>query len=367
MPPPNLADLIVEESAEEIEQDQLAVCQAQDLPTTSWFSDAVSTVLIKAFSIAGQDLWATVSKVARGFVLELSDADWIPHVLKSQYQEELTPAGFTFGDFLLVDAGGGPHTITANVTRFRTADGENSYVATTGGTLSLSGSLVVSVRAELIGSGANIPNSSTLEAITSLPTVTVTNPPIGTTGTWITQLGVDQESVANAQKRAAAKWATLSTGSPVSAYLYWALSTSGVTRAKVDDGNPDGPGTLRVYIDNSGSVAALQTTLTAKAPAGTLATAVAATTENVTIPATLTVQKAFRDAAESAVTANLVAYALRTDIGGILRKSQLIEELMSPAGVVDAELGSSWVGSPNHQLGSSAIPQFTLSLTWVEV
>ncbi len=363
----NLSDLIVEESAEDIEENALAVCQAEDLPTTSWFPDAVPTVLIKAFSSAGHSLWALVPEIAKGFIHGLSTGAWLDKVLASQYQETRTQAGFTYGTFLLVDNGGGPHSITTNVTRFRSQDRLYSYVALETKTLALDDTDTLAVRAETVGAAHNVPNSTPLEPITSMPTVTVTNPAVGTTGTWITILGVDQESDVAATARSGAKWATLSTGSPPNAYKKWALDTAGVTRAKVDDGNPGGPGTVWVYVDNSGSVAALQATLTANAPAGTLATAVAATTESVTIPAVLTVTKSARATAEAQATANLIAYAALVDIGGIVRKAQLTEEIMRPDGMVDCEIGSSWTGSPNLQLGPSAIPQFTLSFTWVEV
>jgi uncharacterized phage protein gp47/JayE len=370
---PEYSSLINPPSAEDVEEQALDLMEAAELPTTSWHATSVPRAILGFLTEVAADLWFAVAQIARGVLFPYSSGAWVDLVLASQYDEARVDPVFTIGQVTLTDNGGGPHTITDGAFVVANEDESLKYrVISGGGVLALNGSRDVVVKAFAVGNAYNLPNGAITKLVTAAPTVTVSNPAIGSTGTWITTLGADLESDAAAMERAPLKWATLSTGSPPSAYLYWALSTIGVTRAKVDDGNPDGANTVRVYIDNGAQVATLQATLqpgdgTGKAPSGTLVTVSAATTEAVTVPAVVTVRRAHRTEAEAAIVANLTAYAASIDIGGIVRKAQLIEEIMSPDGVVDVEIGSAWTGTPNLQLGTTAIPQFTLSLSYVEV
>lgn len=364
--------LITPPTEDQVLDRQLAVLQLEGFPVTAWVVGTVARTLHKAVAAVIFDLWLTIALIARGATLDTAVGLWLTLLALSQYAEARKAAVFTRGTVRLTDAGGGPHTIavgqiyvvaTASGLRFRN---------TTGGTLPLNGTLDLEFVAETAAARYNVANGTIGTLETTLPTVTVSNPEVGTTGTWITTLGADIESDEAMRVRCRAKWATLSTGSPRDAYRYWALSFSGVTRAAVDDRNPDGPNSLRVYIDSSGLVSTVQTYVQpagggGKAPCGTRATIVAATTVSVPVAGTVTIEKAKRASAEAALQANLTAYALRTDIGGLVREAQVYEEIMSPDGVVDFTPGSGWTGTPNVQLGDGQIPQFnTASLVIVE-
>lgn len=359
--------LITPMTADEIEETILALLEAANITTTSWAAGSVIRYLVEAVSEVLADAWLAVATIARGSVLETAQGTWVDERLSSDYDETRTLPVRTVGRVLLTDDGGGPHTLVVGTHRFAATGGELVYRVSAlpdGATLSLDGTLEVEVTAEAVGASYNVPNGAITEVVVSLPTVTVSNPAIGTTGTWITTLGADLESPAAAKRRASAKWATLSTGSPASAYLYWALSTTGVTRAKVDDTQPEA---VTVYIDASGAVATLQATLDSKVPAGTEATASAATAQAVTVPATVTVRAAYRDSAEAAIVDALTEYAAEVDIGDTVREAEIVERIMSVDGVVDVVMETTWAGTPNVTLGSSSYPQFTLSLTYVEV
>lgn len=362
----NLEDLVVPETKESIEATNLALAEGEGLPTTAWGASSAFRILFSIFATLLSRLWFSVAQIANGVVLAFSRGAWLT-LLARNYDEDRLAATFTVGTFKLTDNGGGPHGPLA-VGAVTVAVGELQYTNTAGGTVPASGSLDLEFRATVAGGAHNVPNNSAVTLVTSLPTVTVTNPAVGSTGTWITTLGTDVEGDDALRARCGAKWATLSTGSPTAAYLYWALSTSGVTRAKVDDGNPDGPGSLRVYIDNASAVSALNSTLTDRRPHGTVASAHAATTQAVTIEGVVTFNgsEATEVAATEGVVTNLTALAAEIDIGGIVVKSEVIQRVMDAAGVTDFELASSWTGTPNIQLTSSAIVQFTLSLTYVE-
>lgn len=359
-----LSELIAPPSADDIEASILALLESLGLPTTAWVEGSWVATIIAVFADALADAWFAVAQIANGSVLGLATGRWVDLIAESQFAEQRTDPVVTVGTFTFTDAGGGPHVI-ASAGLVTVAAGELKYRNLGAFTVPLNGTVTATVYAEAVGAAYNIPNNSALTLVTSLPTVTVTNPPVGST--WITTLGADVETDAALTKRLPLKWALLSTGSPPAAYEFLALSQTGVTRVKVDDANPDGYGSLRVYIDNAGAVAALQTALDAFRPVGTKATAAAATTQAVTIPGTVYVTRGYRDTAEAAVSENLAALALSTDIGGIVREAQIYEGVMSPDGVVDFIMGSAWTGTPNIQLGTTAIPQFTLALTYLEV
>ncbi|MGL4442659.1 MAG: baseplate J/gp47 family protein [Alsobacter sp.] len=366
----NLEDLIVPETAEGLDETQLALAQANDLPATSWKTGSTARELMRTWAETLADAWYSVAQIANGVILELATGAWLTRWGTSQYDDARIAAEFTRGTFVVTDNGGGPHTVTAGQTIFATEGQTLKFRATSSGTVNLNDSLSVDVVAFAAGSASNLPNDASLEIVSSMPTATVTNPEIGVTGTWITTLGADVESDQEMRARLPLKWATLSTGSPPDAYLSKALALVGVTRAKLDDRNPDGPGTNRLYIDNAGVVAAAQTLLDAWVPSGTTSTAYAATSQVVTVPATLTVRRDYRVAVEAAHTAALVQLASEIDIGGTVVKSELIERLMAPAGMFDVAIGSTWAAvlpSQNIELSANGIPQFSASFTYVEV
>jgi uncharacterized phage protein gp47/JayE len=190
-------------------------------------------------------------------------------------------------------------------------------------------------RAEAIGDEYNVANGSIMELVTTLSTVTVANPAVGTSGTWLTVPGTDEESDEALRTRCRSKWATLSTGSPKDAYIFWALAQTGVTRASVDDANPLGPGTARVYIDAASAVAATQSYIDARRPIGAAVTVAAATTTTITLSGTVYVEIEQLAAAQAQIAANLAALSLETPIGGVVYASEVISRVMAADGVFD--------------------------------
>lgn len=364
---PDLEDLVVPESAETIAERMLNLSEDNDLPVTSWHDGAVWKILHNIIPELVSDAFYAIAQIANGVVLGLARGAWLDRVHGPWHDEARTPAAMTVGSITLTDNGGGPHVIAAE--SVTVSDGTRRFRNVDGGTLTLDGTLTLSFHAVETGNRYNVPNDTITTMVTTLSTVTCNNPEVGSTGTWITTVGADLESDAAFRERMRLKWATLATGSPPAAYLYWALSYSGVTRAVVDDANPYGVNTVGVYIDSSSSVAGLQSWLETedKIPSGTAVTVALATTETVTIPVIITVTAAYRATAEAEVADNLEDYESEIDIGGIVRQAELIERIMSASGVVDVEFESSWTGAPNVQLGATGIPSLALSATWVEV
>lgn len=85
-------------------------------------------------------------------------------------------------------------------------------------------------------------------------------PQIGTTGTWLTRRGTDQETDKTLKQRNETKWATLGFTTP--AHLKYHLIASGsneVTKVRIDDNNPLGPYSFIAYVSNDQSAVGAST------------------------------------------------------------------------------------------------------------
>lgn len=358
----DFADLIEPVTEEEILQQQLNLLELYGFPVSAWQTGSVPRTLLQVFANVMQDAWLTISNVAKGSTLSTAEGGWLDLLAASQYDETRQEGQFTEGIVRLTDAGGGPHSVSVGQLYVATADGLR-FRNTTGGTVPLNGFLDLTFRAENVGASYNVANGSIVELVTSLSTVSVSNPAVGTSGTWISTPGADVESDESFRMRCRSKWATLSTGSPRDAYIYWALLQTGVTRAAVDDGNPNGPGTAIVYIDSAAAVSPTQIYIDGKAPIGTAITVAAATTQTITVVGTVYVEVEQLPAAQSAIQDNLAELALTTPIGGKIYASEVIARVMAAPGVFNFVA----VGLVDVQLTPSQIPSIATSLAYITV
>lgn len=352
----DFADLIEPVTEDEILQQELNVLELQGFPVSAWQAGSVPRTLLQAFANVMQDAWSTIQAVAKGSTLSTAEGGWLDLLAASQYDETRQPGVFATGTVRLTDAGGGPHTIAVGQLYVATSSGLR-YRNTTGGTLPLNGVLDLTFRAESVGSDYNVANGAITELVTSLSGVSVSNPAVGVTGTWLSVSGAPEESDTALRERCRAKWATLSTGSPVSAYVYWALLQTNVTRAAVDDANPLGPGSARVYVDNAGAVAATQAYIDARKPLGTLINVAAATTVSIPVAGTVYLQIEQLAAAQTKIASNLAALSLETPIGGRIYAAEIIEQVMSAPGVFNFVP----LGLADTILGVGQIPQIDAS------
>jgi phage-related baseplate assembly protein len=197
---------------------------------------------------------------------------------KSRFNNPPIKAIKTQGTVYLEDTGGtGPHTIAVGTRVFKyDNDPSITYRNITGGVLAAGGTiaggtaLALTVEAETGGGAWNVDIDTISSMSPVIAGVDVSNPG-DVSGEWITRPGADAEADTVLKTRNAAKWATLGGNAPRDAYKYWALNATenpndtgdpvGITRAEVDDQNPDGPGTLRVYIaDDTGAASGAQIT-----------------------------------------------------------------------------------------------------------
>lgn len=363
---------LVQPSPKSVIQDTLfTVLALVGFPVTAWPSGSAPRAVISSFASGLEEAWFTVAKVARSGIIRrggYSMGPWLDLAAQSQFREDRKQPVSTVTSVRLTDHGGGPHMITVGTQIVGTASGLQ-YRCTAipdGPTLALNDVLDIDVTAVQPGAKYNVPESTINTMVTTLPTVTVENIDA------ITTLGADVETDDLYTDRVPLKWATLSTGSPPAAYEFWALTQGvGVTRAHVDDMNPDGPNTIRVYVDIA-STGLLQTYIQAadgsgKAPAGSKVRVVSASNTTIALPLTIQLSPGTTATASAAILANLAALSVAIKIGGIVRQADIVEAIMREIAAVDVTFSGAWTGTPNIQLAAGHIPVFDVSgLAFVE-
>ena len=122
----------------------------------------------------------------------------------------------------------------------------------------------VAMTAQIAGAAGNIGNNATLYLVTAYPGLSATNPALTGTQTWITRRGKDAESMVSLKARCDERWADLSFD--VSSERFARIirdafeaadETNPITRIYVDDTNPDGPGSVWVYMARDSAPATL--------------------------------------------------------------------------------------------------------------
>lgn len=246
----SLSDLLASVTEDAATTTLIEYLDALGFAATSWQAGSYQRHLVQLGGKIIADMSNSVADITRGGFMGLAQGAWATFTAKQIYDTDRQDGIEAVGKFVLANAAGAPtHIITAGQLQFADAPTApaNTYRNTTGGTLNPGSTLTLDVEAETAGADANIPNSSTLYLWTPLVGVTVTNPAIGATGTWLTTVGVDEESDARLAQRALGKWSTRTYSAGDGAYATWVLEADEtVTRVKVRDNNPGGAGTVEV-------------------------------------------------------------------------------------------------------------------------
>jgi len=113
----------------------------------------------------------------------------------------------------------------------------------------------VPMTAQVAGAAGNIGNSASLFLVTAYPGLSATNPPIAGSSSWITTRGRDVEALPVLADRCRARWADLAEGTAAEKFarlVRLAFTSQGltnpITRIYVDDTNPLGPGSVRIFL-----------------------------------------------------------------------------------------------------------------------
>jgi uncharacterized phage protein gp47/JayE len=369
----SLAELTKPDTSDDVLRFLLQVLTLGGFPATAWASGSVAPTILGGEADYLADLGQTIAEIAKGGFIDDAEGDWVDLFCESMYQETRNPALFTQGWVTLTDtANQGPLTIQQGAIWVTEATRTLRFWNVKGGVLPLGGTLTLGVQAESPGAVYNLANGTLSILITTLPGVTVSNPPARGSPTWIMQVGADAESTAAYKGRCKAKWGTLGSGSNESAFLYNATTpsvtgTAEVTRAKVA-GNPASGLVTVVIAGAAGPVSAdalarVDAVLQAKRPLTVPVETLNATPSQTAIAGTVFVN------AQQDTTATLAAVKIALDalgrslpLSGTLYVSQIVATIKDVAGVynvtvdapaADVVLGPNVVFTPVYLLTAS--------------
>lgn len=341
--------------------------QALGFNVTSWQSGSVQRTILTEVA----ETWSTATEFVATLVnMAFNDTSTdaaLTTFSDSHYDNQRVTNVLTQGEMIFTGgAVGPPHTVSPGDVRVQETVSSQTYINITGGTIPLSGSVTLDMEAQSPGVAGNIGTGlATLELVTSFSGVSVTNPLIVGSTTWITQLGVDEEADATLQTRNTTKWTTLNFATPDGAYVQISLrADSDITRVTADDTNPRGPGTVDVYIARATGVATgadvtqVQTTGTddfavdKKRPVTADALVIAAPAQAVTVTGTIHITTSLDDAAgvkRAEIEQAAIDYVNSLDIGGevlppattgVLVFSELLGAITAVVGVRSVSLSS---------------------------
>lgn len=301
--------------------------------STSWAPNAFGRVTARLAARIWSQVTTIVSEIASGGFTGLATGGWLTLVAKHFYEVDRIEASKTIGQFTLTASAGAPVN-TWSAGDIIVADAPigsanaNSFTCTAGGSLGPGTDLSLEFSADVAGAAANIATGATLYLWTPLVGVTVTNPAYGTSTTWITTVGLDEESDTRLAQRCTLKWSALTYGNINGAYEYWALSAL-PTLTRVSIAGAAGDGTITIIGATSlGPITAGDCTTiedyvngvtdgTGRRPLNDIVSAVPATTLAPTYTPTLNVTPAVYATIAATVQVALATYVGTIPIGGL--------------------------------------------------
>lgn len=232
----------------------LDVFRTAGFAVDSWRAGGGFHTLTRACARGLTGLSEVVQQIARGGFLDLASGAWLTLLARSWFGVTRRPASYTFQTLRLSStAGAPPYTIVPGQVWASTSATPGQgyrFNNTTGGTLPSGGTLAVTIKAESPGAAYNVDLHTVSVMVTALPGVTCDNIAVVTEG-------LNEESDPELKNRCRNRWPTLSGPEHLPGGAYEFLATTdpltgearpGVTRAYCDIDNPDGPGTIRVYL-----------------------------------------------------------------------------------------------------------------------
>ncbi len=363
-------------------------------PATSWQPGSVPRKLLEADAEANEERDVLDRDIAAGGWLEYADPDlpdsspagpWLKMLAKSRYGLTARPGTQARGQVVLTDtANAGPYTISAGTLWASTASGWR-FNNLTGGTLPRGESLALTFAAEGLGSAYNVSNGAINQLVTVLPGVTVSNPAVPGTSTWLTVQGTNPETQGDLRARCASRWPALGVGSAEDVYVLTAKEASAsVTRVRVLL-SLVAPGYVHVYLAGpAGAVAPsevdkVRVALEKLDPLTAVVQVDPAVPRTITVDGTVNVKAAMLAVAQATAEANLAALFAVLPIGGdtdagppgILDKESLIAAIAprgrdgrSATGVINLNLTSP---TDDVELAQDEVAMLQNNLTWVGV
>ncbi len=231
-----VTDLFTNQGREALRDKLVELLRMGDLPTPAWHRFSILRHFTEREPTLLADLWNAIGTVAKGGWLSTARGKWLDLLVQDYFGDARKPAASCEGTVIVEDvASAGPLTITPGSFWVGTSSlSPRRFVATTGGTVALNGSLAITVRAESDGADWNVGNEEIDQILApASPGFKVSNPG-GPEGTWIASQGVDAERDDDLVARMLDKWSLLGAGCDEAAYRYRALSSDPqITRVSV--------------------------------------------------------------------------------------------------------------------------------------
>lgn len=237
------------------EEDLVESYSDMGFTATSWQSGSDQLTTLKVMA----HFWAKVTEYAAAIIKmgnnEDAEGTALERYSASVYDNNKVKANKTIGTMRFATASGeGPHTI--NLGDIVVTDGVSTYRNTETGNLTSASPVSLTMEAEVAGSASVIPPNTTLTMVSSFAGVTVTNPVLSGSNTWMTQVGTDDEPDTLLRQRNATKWATLGAGEVVLDRVVNLMLNAdpAIQKVVVNDENPRGVFTVDVYIGGATTV-----------------------------------------------------------------------------------------------------------------
>jgi phage-related baseplate assembly protein len=321
MPTITFDELMTPIPVETFVQQSLDVAVDVGLPVTAWQELSTARELIYIDSTSCAVLSAAQIPAVKGGLLDYAEAGWLTLLAEQVYDVDRILASAATGTMVLTNSGDSPHTIAAGDIRVLNEDSESTYTNTSGGTLSIGGTLALEFRADVDGTASDVTSASGLSMITTLDGVAVSY--------GSDMLGQDDELDPALRQRCRDALGRASPNGPAAAYDYFSKSSLrpdgtnvGVTRTRRIESN----GTVRVYVADAdgvitgGDVAYIQSTVDLNCvPTGFTAIIESAATLAVPLSIALTRAPGTTDEqaeVESRVTAAIAEYFSTIPVGG---------------------------------------------------
>lgn len=260
----DVSTLVVARSKVTIRTNIYTDLAAEEVPIEGLQEESLLRALPEVFSglvyaLEADRVNLTYAGFPSGWVQLTSAPAWGELAAEDFYEIIRDPAIPTLGKMRVTAAtGAGSTTIQTGqlIVRYGAGSGQILFTNTEGFTPNPGGAAVeVAMTAQQAGAAGNIGNSATLALVTSYPGLSVTNPAITGTQTWITRRGRDAETLPKLKARCDQQWSNLSfdvSSERFARIIRDAFEASGetspITRIYVDDTNPDGPGSVWVYM-----------------------------------------------------------------------------------------------------------------------
>lgn len=336
---PTLADLLTPRNAEEVKSSLIDVLREQGFPTTSWAEDSVPRGMLEADATAYADGEQLVARIAEGGLGARATGSWLTIRARNFYAIDREPALVARGKCVLTaTAEAGPYSILPGQLWARSSSGRR-YTNTEGGELAQGSTLTLEFRAESPGSEHNTGVGSITTLVTPLPGVSISNPEIGSTGTWQTTLGTDEESDESLYRRTQNRWAELGPGATSATYENWARqSDPQIRRVRVVSGAAD-DGTVEILVAGDAGgvgtdvVSAAQAYIDERTPLTVQAVVESAVNKQIMVEATIYVDPQWTAPALAEGVAAVETYIRSVPLGGTVYRSQILGALTRPQGV----------------------------------